>query len=298
MLTGLLGLFVMSGSLPSREVGAADDNRPVVVVIRPEAVGGGGESELPGNFEPFERALLHSRAAGYLSRMNVDIGDRIKRGAPLATLLIPEMESELLHAEADVIAAQAEFRRTEAVAKLSDLTSRRLSDLQAGEPLAVTRQDVDVAAAEAHVSRARVESAAAAVDVARAKQSHLEALMSYATIRAPFDGIVVRRFVDPGALIVSGTDGGGPLLEVVNADRLRLVLSIPDSVAPRVRVGLACRIHVDALPRHEFTGVISRIAGALAVDSRTMRAEIDIDSEDGLLRPGMYATVKLQLHSK
>ena len=157
------------------------------------------------------------------------------------------------------------------------------------------QQDVDVATAEASVAHARVDSAAAEVEVDKARLAHLNTLISYATIRAPFDGVVVRRFVDPGALVVSGTDNGEPLLEVVSVKRLRLVLSVPEAAVPRVHPGLKARITVDEIPGRVFEGSVSRIAGALADDTRTMRAEIDLDAREGRLRPGMYASVRLQL---
>ena len=274
---------------------AADAGLPLVVVIHPVAQDNGGEIVLPGSFQPFERALLYSMVSGYLSRMNVDIGDAVTKGDLLARLDVPEMEAELGRAEADLAASQAELEKERAIARLAELTAARLSSLQADEPLAVMQQDVDVATAEATVAHARVDSAAAEIQVSRARLEHLKSLMAYAVIRAPFDGVVVRRFVDPGALVVAGTDGGKPLLEVVSVKRLRLVLSVPEAAAARVHPGLRARITVDELPGRVFDGSVSRIAGALADDTRTMRAEIDLDAREGRLRPGMYASVRLQL---
>ncbi|MFQ5876323.1 MAG: efflux RND transporter permease subunit [Acidobacteriota bacterium] len=283
-----------AGALAAGDEGEPRGEPPLVEIVRPSAAGP-EEVVLPGSFEPFERALLHAKVTGYLARMSVDIGDRVGRHAPLAELQVPEMEAELGRAEADLASATAEHHRAQAAAELTEITYRRLSELKASEPQAVTQQDVDVAAAEVEVARSRVDIAAAEIEVRRAKLSHLRALMSYAVIRAPFDGVVVRRFVDPGALIVAGAEGGDPVLEVANPDRLRLVLSIPEAVVPRVRVGLRAEVAVDALPGRTFSGEISRLAGVLADDTRSMRAEIDIDAREGLLRPGMYASVRLRL---
>ena len=283
-------------------VGARADEDPgsgnvstIVQVVRPSLESGAGTVNLPGSFEPYERALLYARVSGYLSRMKVDIGDRVKRNDTIAELQIPEMEAEQGRAKADVASATAALRRAEANAKLAEITYGRLSDLQTREPQAVTQQDVDAAAAELAVARSNVDSAAAAIEVAGAKLVYLQALMSFAVIRAPFDGVVVRRFVDPGALVVAGSDDGEPVVELASVDRLRLVLAIPESFVPRVREGLGAEVSVDALPGKSFTGSISRISGALAEDSRTMRAEIDMEARDGLLRPGMYASVRLEL---
>ena len=287
-------LLAMPLLAPPGSAPAAQDV-PEVAVIRAVPATAPRVVVLPGSFEPFEDARLYAKVTGYLSEVRVDIGDRVKARSVLAQMHLPEMDAEVGRAEADLASARAELRRAEAAARLAGITHRRLSDLKAHEPQAVTQQDVDVAAAEAEVARAGAEGAAAAIEVAKAKLAHLEAMLSYARIRAPFDGVIVRRFVDPGALVVAGSDGGEPILEVASTDRLRLILSIPEALVPTVHPGVDAVVTVDALPGRQFRGSISRIAGALALDTRNMRAEIDIGSEDGLLRPGMYASVRLLL---
>lgn len=245
------------------------EKAPLVVVTRPEVVEGGRVIEIPGSFHPYEQALLHAKVTGYVSDVNVDIGDQVKKNDVLIRLHLPETEAQL--------------REARAAAELARVTSHRLSTLRAEEPMAVTQQDVDVAAAEEKVASAKVQQ--------------LKALMDYAVIRAPFDGMVARRLVDPGALVVSGYDGGDPVLEVARADRLRLVLAIPEAEVPEVKPGVKVRVTVDLLRGRIFEGKVARVSGALAQDTRTMRAEIDMDAEGGLLRPGMYATVRLQLET-
>jgi RND family efflux transporter MFP subunit len=82
---------------------------------------------------------------------------------------------------------------------------------------------------------------------------------------------------------------------VVRTDRLRLVLDIPEVAAPHVTAGSALRFTVDALPGARFEGHLSRTAGSLRSDTRSMRAELDVDNSDGRLTAGMYATVHLEL---
>ena len=265
-----------------------------VVVGYPEPASG-REVELPGSFEPYEQALLHAMVTGYVSRVRVDIGDRVARGAALVELDMPEMKPALGRAKADIVGAEAALRESQARAERDRITFERLSSLQASEPLAVTQQDVDMAEGNLQVSRAEVESAKAEILVAQAKLEELEARMAYAVIRAPFDGVVVQRFIDPGALVVSGADGGGPVLEVVREDRLRLVLAVPEPIVLQTRVGVSAEITVDVLPGRIFSGTVTRYAGPLTQDTRTMRTEIDMDGHGGLLRPGMYAKVRLQL---
>lgn len=269
-----------------------DSDTPLVVVARPELGTGFREIDLPGSFEPFERALLFAKVTGYVKQVYVDIGDTAKRGEPLVELRLPEMKAEMARARADVAAAGALLRQAQANSELASITHRRLADLSAREHLAVIQQDVDVASAKEKVAAAKVDTAAAELDVARAELDHLKALMEYSVIRAPFDGMVAKRAVDPGALVVDGADGGKSVLEFARADRLRLVIAVPEAHVYRMKPGIEVRITVDALPERIFLGTVSRVAGALAPDTRTMRAEIDMGSEGGLLLPGMYATVR------
>lgn len=277
--------------------GAAAAEQAATVVITTPRPAPPRTVELPGSFEPYEDALLFARVTGYVARVHVDIGQRVKAGTPLVQLDIPEMQSTLVRARADVRAAEAALELADAQIGRDRTTHERLAELQAREPRAVTQQDVDMAAADLQVSQAAAHSAEARIAVSLAKLEELKTLMTYATISAPFDSVVTQRLVDPGALVVAGADGGKPVLEVVREDRLRLVLAVPESIVNQVHEGVPALIAVDALPGQTVTGTISRYAGTLSRDTRTMRAEIDIDHHGGLLKPGMYATVQLLLDS-
>ncbi len=95
--------------------------------------------------------------------------------------------------------------------------------------------------------------------------------------------------------------GGDPdtqaIVEVVRTDRLRLAVDIPEVAVPHVREGRQVKIVVDALPGETFTGQVARLSGALESRSRNRRVEIDLETRDGKLLPGMYATVHLDLRS-
>ena len=253
------------------------------------------EIVLTGNFEPYESAMLYSMVTGYVASVAVDIGDMVQRDAVLVRLKIPEMEAELARAEAEVNVAAAHLREAKAQADLAGLNHRRVAELQAKEPLAVTQQDVDMVGARDRIAAAQVESAAAELEVARAELKGLRAMEAYSKIRAPFRGVISQRIVDPGHLVVDGANGGEPVLQLDRVDRLRLVLAIPEAVVAQIAPGLRVEFTVDALPDQKFDGTITRIAGALSEESRSMRAEVDVEARQGLLRPGMYATVRVFL---
>ena len=123
--------------------------------------------------------------------------------------------------------------------------------------------------------------------------------MKYATIRAPFDGVITDRHVDPGAFVRSAAEGAGrSLLMIANVSYIRLVLQIPEVDTPYVRVGTDVTIDVKALNDDPITATVTRSAVALKANTRTMRVEVDLDNRSGRLAPGMYAQVEVKLESK
>jgi len=122
-------------------------------------------------------------------------------------------------------------------------------------------------------------------------------MMNYATISAPFSGIITKRFADTGALIQAGTASDTqsmPLVELAEDSLLRLDFPVPESAVPEIRVGAPVEITVDALHK-TFPGKISRYSGRVDVSTRKMETEVEVPNPDGRLTPGMYANVRLVL---
>ncbi len=254
-----------------------------VVVARPSPVAGEQTVELPGTLEPWEDALLYARVTGYLQSVAVDIGGEVKAGEALARIVVPEMEAQLQ-------IAQAQLDQERAEVELASMVEKRLRDLRKANQEAIPQQDVDNAAA-----KRRVEAAQA--DLARAEVKRLRTLSSFATLRAPFDGRVTKRILHPGALVREGTTPGArPIVEVARTHPLRLVLQIPEPLVPSVAVGSELEIQLDAFPGRQLDGTIARTSDALDDQTRSMRAEVDLENDDGTFRPGMYAKVYLRVH--
>lgn len=298
----VLALLAFSASACERNSRTAPRGAPVtaaaitpngvkVVVVTPRKGQVKQDLGLPGNLLPYDKARLYAKVTGYLQAITVDLGDRVKKGAVLARLSIPELHMQVARAAADIPAARARLTKAEADAELADVTYQRIAGLHKKDRRAITKQEVDMAAAQRKVARAQVAIAVAMVRVARAKHGQVQTLLGYGTLRAPFDGVVTKRFADIGALITKGSSQ--PVVDLARVDRLRLAIDVPGPVVPYVKVGSAVRFTISALPGRSFTGTVARSAGALANDTRSMRAEIDVSNRDETLRPGMYATVQL-----
>jgi HlyD family secretion protein len=124
--------------------------------------------------------------------------------------------------------------------------------------------------------------------------------MSYSTLKAPFDGVVTQRNVDPGDLVrnsqAASESSRAPLFEISHVAKVRLRVAIPENESPLARVGNAVSLKLRSLPDRDFEGKISRLSRRLDQSTQTMMIEVDLDNSEGLLIPGMYgeATVDLQ----
>jgi RND family efflux transporter MFP subunit len=166
-----------------------------------------------------------------------------------------------------------------------------------------SRTSIELATAARAESAAQRDQAGVNVRVAEGKRKVAEAdrertaaVLQYARITAPFDGVVTRRGVDTGHFVQpspGGSNPGVPLFVVVRTDPLRIFVDVPETAAAAVRDGAPARVRVQALQEEEFAGRVTRSSWALDNQTRTLRVQIDLPNKDGRLRPGMYASAAL-----
>jgi membrane fusion protein (multidrug efflux system) len=224
---------------------------------------------LPAQVIAWQQATLYAKVSGYLKTITVDKGDRVTAGAVLARIEIPELVAARARQEAELRAAQADYTRLrESLQKAPDL---------------VVPDTVDQA-------RGRFE-------VARASLEQSETLLRYATITAPFSGIITQRFVDPGALIQAGS-ASSAIVALMDFSKVRLQIAVPEAEASRVSVGQPVQVTTDNLPGLQFDGKVTRFTYALDAASRTMLAEVILENPALALRPGMLVTAKIGIERK
>src|SRR5258708_1044942 len=254
------GAFVVIVFLAWRWMGrgpteAADQNHAlatstevIAAVVHAERHNVGNTLTIAGEFKPFQDVDVHTKVAGYIKVIHVDVGDHVKAGQTLAVLEIPELAAELAGADASVRRSKEEIRRAEgdlsraqsahAAAHSAHERLKQAAEARAG---LVAQQEIDDSLAKDLESEAQVSSSRAALSaaqqqlqVAEANQRQYSALSDYSRIVAPFSGVVTARYADTGALIAAGTSGGSqslPVVRLAEISKLRLVLPIPESVA-------------------------------------------------------------------
>jgi RND family efflux transporter MFP subunit len=249
---------------------AADAPKPVevktVVPTRGEIV---RFVTLPGNLKANQQATLYAKVAGYLKSLSVDKGDRVTAGQPLGEIEVPELAAEAVRYRAEIRVAEVDLKRLTAAQKSA-------GDL-------ITPRSVDEA-------RGRLE-------IAQANLERTETLLGYSRLTAPFGGVVTMRFVDPGAFVPAATSGSAAqtaaIVTLMDFSTVRAQVAVPEAEAALVRVGQPVRVTTESLAGRTFEGKVSRLSYALEDATRTMLVEADLPNSDLVLRPGMFATIKL-----
>ncbi|MBS0396177.1 MAG: efflux RND transporter periplasmic adaptor subunit, partial [Proteobacteria bacterium] len=187
----------------------------------------------------------------------------------------PELDQQLLQAEADLATARA--NRELAVVTAARWTRMRASD-------AVSQQEADEKTGDLAAKQAIV--AAAEANVAR-----LKATTEFKKLVAPFTGTVTARRTDIGALITAGSANGQELFRVTDSHRVRVYVDVPQNYAASVHAGVKAELLVPERPGQGFPAVVTDASQAISESSRTMLVELEADNPKGQLLPGAFVNV-------
>jgi RND family efflux transporter MFP subunit len=311
LLIGFLIVSRVRAGAPSRTHNEGDGVPAAVAIVKRTSIG--NSYSVAGEFIPYQEIEVHAKVAGYIRKINVDIGDRVKTGQVLAVLEVPELvaqlqgtEAAVRHSQEEVMRAQNEVARDEAQHVALHANCQRLEQASVARPGLIAQQELDDAKAKDLAAESQVESAKAALSAARqqlevsqASNRQISAMSDYTRITAPFDGVVTWRYADTGALVQSGTSNStsAPVVKLAQVNVLRLRIPVPESLAASVRVGQPANVTVQATKEH-FTGTVTRFTDSLDRTTRTMQVEIDVPNETYRLQPGIYANVKLSADSR
>ena len=222
----------------------------------------------------YQEATLYAKVSGYLKTLTVDKGDAVKEGQLLAEVEVPELLADEVQYKAETAVSRTNYERmAEARLKAPDLVVPQTVDDLRGQ-----------------------------WEVAQAKLQRTQTLLQYSRIVAPFAGIITVRFVDPGAFIPAATAGSTPqsaaLLKLMDYTRVRIQIYVPEPEVPFIKNGLPVQVTVEELPGRSFLGTVTRFAHALDETTKTMLTEIEMPNPTGDLRPGAYASVRLEVERK
>lgn len=286
---------------------------PAVATVAAQRGAIASQLTVAGVFQPFQEIDVHGKVSGYIRRIDVDIGDRVRRGQTLAVLEVPELQAEVAGAQAGIAQTeqniqrlQSEVAREQAGYAAVHAGYLRLQQASDRQPGLVAAQELDDAKARDGAAAAQVDAAKSAVSaaggqlgVSRAENQRIGSMEQYATITAPYNGVVTMRYADTGALIPAGTSSGmnQAVVRLAQSDVLRLRMPVPERDVPMVHAGAAVSVHVQATGQ-QFAGTVVRFTRDVSNATRTMLTEVDVKNPDLTLTPGMYADVTFDLKQR
>ena len=311
LIAAIIFSVFTAGCGGARNADAADVPQAAVVKVQRKSLS--STLEIASEFLPYQEIDVYAKVSGYIQKLYVDWGTHVKEGQILAVLEIPELQQQLLQDEAsvrradqEVSRAHEEQSRAESAYSVAHVTYTRLADVQKSRPELVAQQEIDVAQgkdleASAGVSSSKDALAAAeqALLAAKAALDKDKALFAYARMTAPFDGVVTQIYAYTGALLPAGTSatkGDSALCHLSQNNLLRLVIPVPERAVPDISDGQTLEVNVSALHK-TFTGKISLFSDQIDLTTRTMHTEVTVPNANYELVPGMYASVKIPLHT-
>jgi len=276
LVSGIVTRRSQANELRSR---AESQAMPTVAVIRPADAAASATLELPGRIEAYARAPIYARVSGYLKRWVADIGTPVKAGQLLAEIETPDLDQQLLQ-------AQAELNTAKSNAGLAASTAKRWQALLATD--SVSRQEADEKAGDL----------AAKQSVVNALQANVErvlALKHFTRIEAPFDGVVTARQTDVGALINVGGAAGSELFVVSDIRKLRIYVSVPQAYVAALHKGSVAQLSVPERPGKAYPATVQSLAQAINAGSGSMLVQLAVENSGAELLPGGFATVRFPL---
>jgi membrane fusion protein, multidrug efflux system len=253
---------------------------PHVLVTR---ISGGGLSrtiELPATIHGYIETPVYAKVAGYMKTINIDKGDHVTAGEVIALIESPETDKEVADALANY--------------KLQEVTYKRYQYL--------LKEQV--------VPQQTADNWWASMKQAQAFYQQNLAMQGYEVVRAPYDGIVTARFVDPGTLIPQSTSPASstttpqsatpsttstatPIVSLASQEPLRVYAFVPQTFGSMIKDGDPATVTVIDYPNRKYIGTVTRHPDALDQTTRTMQVEVDLPNKDRTLYPGMYANMKM-----
>jgi cobalt-zinc-cadmium efflux system membrane fusion protein len=237
--------------------------------------------ELPGTLEYVtdRYAEVGYLAEGRITAVHVNVGDAVKRGQPLATLLVPEItraQAQAVSAQASLDVARGHARREAALLE-NQLTSKRDEELARGQ---AAMAEADLAAAKAKLSLLGAKAPEGSTAI-------------YAngriTLTSPIDGVVVERNAVLGAFV----EPKDTVFEIADTRTLWAVLDVFESDVTQVRAGAVVDLTVDALPGKVIQGKVAMVEPQVGQASRALRARVSVPNDAGLLRRGLFVRAQI-----
>ena len=209
------------------------------------------------NLQADEQVYYAPAAAGRISKIYVEVGDRIKKGQ----LLVEMDRTQLVQAEVQLKNLEAEYNRA----------------LLLNKTQSISKQAYD-----------------AAVTQYEGQKANVEFLKENTRMLAPFDGVVTGKYFENGEVYTGGAFGGAnkpSIIAIEKISTLKANVNLSEQYFLLVKKGMKVQLKNELYPERTFEGTISIVYPTIDPSSRTFTVEVQIPNKDEALRPGMYGTI-------
>lgn len=248
-----------------------------------------------GTLQAVTTVQVGTQVSGTIKTLKADFNSEVKRGQVVAELDPSLFQTQVDQAQATVVRLQSEVERSKVDLADAQLKLKRAVELK-GRQL-IPEVDYETAQATANSAQSAVKSAEAQVVQAVASLKQNQVNLAHTIITAPIDGIVISRSVDVGQTVAASMQA--PTLFVIARDltQMQVSASIDESDIGRIATGQTVTFRVDAYPTETFTGRVSQIRLQPVVEQNVVSyaTVIDVPNPDLKLKPGMTATVTVQV---
>jgi len=213
--------------------------------------------EYQATLQPFEEIHLAPAAPGRIDQINVEVGDRISRGA----LLVQMDRTQLHQAEVQLKNLSTDFKRLDTLQKVGSIPQQQYDQIKTQYEIA---------------------------------QSNVDFLRKNTRLVAPFNGIVSGKYFEEGEMyssVPNTTAGKAAILSLVQISKLKAIVAVSEKYFPIIKTGMQTTVTSDIYPEKTFIGIVTLIHPTINSASRTFEIEVTIDNNAGLLRPGMFSRV-------
>lgn len=264
-----------------------------------------------GTLTAEEEADVAAEVAGRVVATPIERGTRVPVGGALVRISDVEVEAQVREADANAaqIAARLgmatgaafEVERVPEVANAKAAQAQAEADLSRAQMLfdrkLLSQSDYDRSRTQAEAARRQYETARNTAEqqyqslmAARARLSLARKALEDTTVRSPFDGVVGQRLVSVGDYVTKGTK----VATVLRTGPLRVELTVPEQSISSVAVGREVTLEVDSYPGRTFKGRVRFVSPAVKADSRSLVVEAVVDNPEGILKPGFFASARIE----
>lgn len=247
-----------------------------------------------GTLEARSAFTIAPKVSGRLERLHADIGDTVSQGELVAELDDAEHEQDVEQAEAELAVARANLDEVRSALVIAEREYDRYKALR--EQRIASESELDSAQSTFEAKQSQLNVAQAQVAQREAALRAAKVRRSYTRIHATWDGgaeqrMVGERFQDQGDML----SANAPVISLLDIDTLRAVVYVPERDYPHVRGGQSATVMADAYPTREFDARVVRVSPQFQRGSRQARVELEVPNEEHLLKPGMFARVRLEV---